>query len=97
MEALRAVYNDEDPFTEVEARGRNIALIEKCCPYLNVALEQPIACSTTVSTLRRLLGHEVVWEIRFQGGDQRCEFHVKVRKPAASAARFEFEPARSED
>ena len=97
MEALRAIYIDEDEFTEVESSGRDIVLIEKCYPYLNVALEQPIVCSTTVSTLRRLLGHEVVRERRFQDGDQRCEFHVKVRKPVASAARFEFEPGRSKD
>jgi predicted ArsR family transcriptional regulator len=96
MEGLRAVYHDDDAFTEVESRGSDLVLVEKCCPYLNVALEQPIICSTTVSTLRRLLGHEVVRERRFQDGDQRCEFHVKVRKPVASAARFEFEPAKSE-
>ncbi len=93
VEALRAIYREQDAFTEVESTGSDIVLTEKCCPYLNIALEQPIICSTTVSTLRRLLGHEVVRERRFQDGDARCEFHVRMRRPA-SAARFEFEPAK---
>jgi predicted ArsR family transcriptional regulator len=52
MEALRAIYSDGDPFTEVERRGENFVLIERNCPYLEVALERPDICSTTASALR---------------------------------------------
>ena len=95
--ALRAIYREGDAFTEVTSRGSDLVLTEKCCPYLNIALEQPLICSTTVSTLRRILGYEVVRERRFQDGDHRCEFHVKTGRPAPDASRrFEFEPPKSD-
>lgn len=94
VESLRTIYPDRDEFIAVERRGPDVVLTEKCCPYLNVALERPIICSTTVSTLRRLLGHTVVRERRFQDGDARCEFHVKGRE-TGSDSRFELEPPKS--
>ena len=96
VEELRAIYREDDAFIKVEPRGADLVVIEKCCPYLNIALEHPLICSTTVSTLRRVLGYEVVRERRFQDGDQRCEFHVKTAHRAAeSSPRFEFEPSKS--
>lgn len=96
LDALLAIYLEEDAYTEVEAKGRDFVLIEKNCPYLNAALERPIICSTTVSTLRRLLRCEIVRERRFQDGDGRCEFHVKVkRRIPGGGPRFELEPPKS--
>jgi predicted ArsR family transcriptional regulator len=96
MNALRAIYADKDPFTDVERRGEDFVLVERNCPYLDVALERPAICSTTVSALRRLTGCEVVRERRFQDGDGRCEFHVRsaTRSPKRKQPRFEKEPPR---
>lgn len=94
VESLRPIYRDRDNYFAVESRGDDVVMVERCCPYLSVALERPIICSTTVSTLRRLLGHEVVRERRFQDGEARCEFHIKADKPG-STERFELEPAKT--
>jgi len=98
MNALRAIYRDDDPYTDIERRGENYVLTERNCPYLNVALERPDICSTTVSALRRLTGCEVVRERRFQDGDWRCEFHVRAAEPSIERknVRFEKEPPRTE-
>jgi predicted ArsR family transcriptional regulator len=97
MNALRGIYRDGDPHTEVQKRGDDYVLIERNCPYLDVALERPDICSTTVSALRRLTGCEVVRERRFQDGDRRCEFHVRTAEASAerSEVRFEKEPSRT--
>jgi predicted ArsR family transcriptional regulator len=69
-------------------------LVERNCPYLDVALVRPEICSTTVCALRRLTSCEVVRERRFQDGDERCEFHVRTatRSPKRKEPRFEKEP-----
>ena len=97
MDRLRAIYSEEDSFTEVQRRGADYVLVERNCPYLNVALERPEICSTTVSALRRLTGCEVVRERRFQDGDARCEFHVRAAQasPERKKVRFEREPPRT--
>jgi predicted ArsR family transcriptional regulator len=97
MEQLRAIYRAGDPFTDVERRGVDFVLTERNCPYLTVAMERPDICGTTVSTLRRLTGCEVVRERRFQDGDGRCEFHVRTAaaSPENEKVRFEREPART--
>ena len=97
FDMLRAIYRDDDPFTSMERRGENPVLVERNCPYLDVALERPEICSTTVSALRRLTGCEVVRERRFQDGDGRCEFHVRTATRSASRKepRFEAEPPRT--
>ena len=97
FDVLRAIYREDDPFTSLEQRGENPVLVERNCPYLDVALERPEICSTTVSALRRLTGCEVVRERRFQDGDGRCEFHVRVatRSPSRKEPRFEAEPPRT--
>lgn len=97
MTALQAIYGDGDPFANVEKRGNDYVVIERNCPYLDFAMERPQICSTTVSTLRRLTGCEVVRERRFQDGDGRCEFHVRTAQasPDRKQLRFEIEPPRS--
>ncbi|MFL6244519.1 MAG: helix-turn-helix transcriptional regulator [Thermoanaerobaculia bacterium] len=97
MAALQDIYADGDPFATVEKRGGDYVVIERNCPYLKFAMERPDICSTTVSTLRRLTGCEVVRERRFQDGDGRCEFHVHTGEASADRkqVRFEKEPPRT--
>lgn len=93
LAALREIYLDDDPFTAVEAGAGGPRLIERNCPYLNVASRRPALCSVTVSTLTRLLGAEVVRDERLQDGDGRCAFHVRTDRPVDPAAfRFAWEP-----
>lgn len=92
LEALRAIYRADDPFMEVATEGQDAALVERNCPYLNVALARPALCSVTVSVLSRLLGYRVTRARRFQDGDGRCVFRVHGDQPlAAGTLRFEFE------
>ena len=97
MAALRTIYGADDPFAEVEQRGDDYVVTERNCPYLTVAMERPDICSTTVSTLRRVTGCEVVRERRFQDGDGRCEFHVRTAEASRERkkVRFEKEPPRT--
>jgi len=95
MAAAREVYIEGDPYTAVEQRGDDFVMIEKNCPFLDVAIERPAICSTTVSALRRFTGRQVVRERRFQDGDGRCEFHVRGDRRARNT-RFEIEPPRSD-
>ena len=97
MAALQAIYGEDDPFAYVEKRGDDYVVVERNCPYLKFAMKRPDICSTTVSTLRRLTGCEVVRERRFQDGDGRCEFHVRTAQasPDRKRVRFEKEPPRT--
>lgn len=97
VDVLRAIYRKDDPFTDVERRGGDFVIVERNCPYLDVAMERPAICSTTVSALRRLTSCEVVRERRFQDGDGRCEFHVRTATQSAKrkAPRFAPEPPRT--
>ena len=97
MAALQAIYGEGDPFAYVEKRGDDYVVVERNCPYLKFATKRPDICSTTVSTLRRLTGCEVVRERRFQDGDGRCEFHVLTAQasPDRKRVRFEKEPPRT--
>lgn len=93
LEALQGIYLDEDPFVSVErAEDGGLRLVERNCPFLNVALERPALCSLTVSVLTRLLGCRVVREKRFQAGDSCCAFRVQEDRPVdPEAFRFELE------
>ncbi|HWE25754.1 MAG TPA: winged helix-turn-helix transcriptional regulator [Myxococcales bacterium] len=92
VEALRGVYEGEDPFMEVEEVAGGFRLVEHNCPFLNVAMERPAVCSVTVSLLSRLLGVTVVREQRFQNGDGRCSFRVIADRPrSAEAPAFQME------
>ncbi|HSN18470.1 MAG TPA: DNA-binding protein, partial [Gammaproteobacteria bacterium] len=65
----------------VKKDTRGYTLVERNCPYLNVAMRMPRLCSVTVSTLIRLLGVRVVREERFQDGHRRCVFRVLADEP----------------
>ena len=93
--AARGVYVEDDPYTSVEQRGSDFVVVELNCPFIDVALERPAICSTTVSALRRYTGREVVRERRFQDGDGRCEFHVRTGRRGRTTP-FELEPPRSD-
>jgi predicted ArsR family transcriptional regulator len=96
LAALREIYLDDDPFTTVEHGEDGPRLIERNCPYLNVASRRPALCSVTVSTLKRLLGVEVVRDERFQAGDGRCVFRVLADRPVDPMAfTFGWESAPS--
>lgn len=83
LEALKSVYFEDDAFMQVaiDEATDEIRLIERNCPFLNVASRRPALCSVTVSTLSRLLGYRVVREKRFQDGDGRCVFRVRLDQP----------------
>ncbi len=93
LRVLEGIYLEDDPFTSVEENeAGELRLVERNCPFLNVASERPALCSLTVSTLTRLLGHRVVREKRFQNGDGKCVFRVRPDLPTPSDSfRFEFE------
>ncbi len=86
LEKLKGIYFADDPYTRVERDGEGFVLIERNCPFLNVALQRPALCSVTVSTLSRLLGVRVYREARVQDGDRHCAFRVSLWD-----FRFEFE------
>lgn len=93
LEALKGFYFENDPYTQIEEDADGIWLVEKNCPFLNLAIERPTLCSITVSTLMRLLGVEVIREKRFQSGDSLCAFHVFPDRPLPPDFRFRLEDA----
>lgn len=94
LRALRGIYLDGDPFVTVERDEDGLRLVERNCPFLNVASRRPALCSLTVSVLTRLLGHRVVREERFQAGDGCCAFRVQEDRPVdPETYGFEMEPA----
>ncbi len=93
MNALKAIYDSDDPFVEVREVQGGYQLIERNCPFLSVALLRPLLCSCTVSTLTRLLERQVVREQRFQDGGGCCTFRVYTDRPVdISRLRFAREP-----
>jgi predicted ArsR family transcriptional regulator len=82
LEALKGLYQKADPFATVEPDDGDYLLIERNCPFLNVAMEHPVLCSLSVSTLETLLGRKVIREERFQAGHGRCVFRIKMDSPA---------------
>ncbi len=91
LDALRDFYLENDPFTTVERNG-GVKLVERNCPYQRVAMERPALCSTTVSTLTRLLGFRVERRSKCQNGDGRCAFHGLANEPVDTKTfRFDFE------
>lgn len=92
VQALKAVYGDGDPYMEVEKVRGGFRLIERNCPFLNIAMQRPALCSTTVFALSRLLGVRVVREERFQQGHGRCVFRVITGESADPKQGFALEP-----
>lgn len=87
---LTSIYGEDDPYMSIETSGDEVRLVERNCPYLNVALQRPMLCSVTVSILTRLLGVQVVREKRFQTGDGCCTFRILKDQPSTLAG-FELE------
>lgn len=94
LEIIRSIYVRDDPYVELTRDGEDWILVERNCPFLNVAMERPALCSTTVSALRRLVGFEVVRQRRFQDGDARCEFRIRINRPLGRPQRFANEPPK---
>jgi len=91
IEALRDLYARKDAYTRVEAHADGYDLVELNCPFLNIALEHPGVCSTSVNMLTRVLGRRVVREQRFQEGAGRCVFRVYANQLDATSS-FAPEP-----
>lgn len=96
LELLKGFYLEDDPHMDVELdveqTGDGLRLVERNCPYLNVATRRPALCSVTISTLSRLLGYQVTREQRFQEGHGRCVFRVHMDRPIPPEGfRFAFE------
>jgi predicted ArsR family transcriptional regulator len=80
IELLKSYYRDGDEFVSID-RGQGLSLVERNCPFLDVARSKPAICSTTVNVMSRLLGCEVRRKKTFQRGDGCCEFEVMVDRP----------------
>jgi predicted ArsR family transcriptional regulator len=94
IKALKDIYVEDDPHTSMRKDTRGYVLVERNCPFLNVAMRRPQLCAITVNTLTRLLGVKVVREERFQAGDKRCVFRVLEDQPIdTSHYVFEMEQA----
>lgn len=89
IRALKDLYYEDDPYTSTKKDGHDYLLVERNCPFLNVAMKRPRLCSVTISTLTRLLGVRVIREQRFQDGHRRCVFRVLVDEPV-DIHRFRF-------
>ena len=92
LKALCSLYEDNDAYMEVQWREGAPALIERNCPFLNVARAHPAICSVSVNTLEQLLGFRVIREQRFQAGDGRCVFRVQLDQPRSPTTGFTLEP-----
>ncbi len=93
IKALKDIYVEDDPHTSMRKEPRGYVLVERNCPFLNVAMRRPQLCAITVNTLTRLLGVRVVREERFQDGDRRCVFRVLEDQPITADYVFELEQA----
>jgi predicted ArsR family transcriptional regulator len=91
LKALCSLYEDRDAYMQVDWKEGGPALIERNCPFLNVAQAHPAICSVSVNTLERLLGYQVVREQRFQAGHGRCAFRVRLDKPSGRDQSFTLE------
>jgi predicted ArsR family transcriptional regulator len=92
LEALKSLYRSNDLFMGVDydRETKTMILIERNCPFYDVAMKRPVLCNVTLNTLTRLLGYHVVREKRFQNGDGCCVFRVKTDHPIDFPA-FSFE------
>lgn len=89
----RGIYSPDDAFVDIEKVPDGYRLIERNCPFLDVAMARPVLCSSTVTTLTRVIGRRVVREERFQDGDGCCSFRIYEDEPVdTSTLRFEREP-----
>jgi predicted ArsR family transcriptional regulator len=75
---------------DYDRETKSTILIERNCPFYDVAMQRPVLCNVTLNTLNRLLGYRVVREKRFQNGDRCCAFRIKTDQPISLTA-FLFE------
>ncbi len=85
LEILTRLYDENDEFMRAGRDEHGPFLIERNCPFLNVAEEFPRVCSVTVGTLERLTGFRVRRERKFQNGDRCCVFRVLEDRPIDQA------------
>ncbi|MGG3467654.1 winged helix-turn-helix transcriptional regulator [Neobacillus pocheonensis] len=81
LRVLKDLYLNDDSYMEVVKKGNEFYLIERNCPFYNVALKRPILCSVTVSVLTHLLGSKVNRVQRLQNGDGCCAFLIRIEEP----------------
>jgi len=92
VQAVKDWYGQGDPYMDVETTEDGFRLIERNCPFYNVAMQRPALCSISVNSLSRLLGARVVREDSFQRGFGRCVFRVLANEPIdESKWEFKFE------
>jgi predicted ArsR family transcriptional regulator len=85
LDRLKQLYLIDDSFMEIEREGKELRLIERNCPFLNVAMRRPILCSVSVSVLTNLLGYRVVRDKKFQNGNGCCSFRILLDQPVESS------------
>jgi predicted ArsR family transcriptional regulator len=90
VHAMRGLYAVNDSYCEVKKNNGTYQIIEYNCPFLQVALEKPIVCSSSVNLLERILGFRVIRRATFQRGDSRCVFEIDTSQPVSVEA-FELE------
>jgi DeoR family transcriptional regulator, suf operon transcriptional repressor len=78
LNALKDFYSNDDSNMEIENKSNSYTLIERNCPFHNVAMERPILCSVTVSVLTHLLGCSIKRVKRLQNGDGCCAFQINL-------------------
>jgi predicted ArsR family transcriptional regulator len=83
LNVLKDFYKKDDSFMEIENKNHTYSLIERNCPFHNVALQRPILCSVSVSVLTHLLGCTIKREKRLQNGDGCCVFQVLLDEPVS--------------
>lgn len=81
VDALKSLYSNGDPYMSVETTRDGYRLVERNCPYYNVAIENASICTVSIDVLSRLLGVRVEREETFQNGDGRCAFRVFANQP----------------
>lgn len=81
VDALKNLYKADDAYMSVETTRDGYRLIERNCPYYNVAMANDSICSVSVDVLSRVLGVRVEREETFQGGHGRCAFRIYPNQP----------------
>lgn len=81
IEVMKNWYGPGDQYMEVEPADGGYRLIERNCPFINVAMQRPALCSISVNSLTRLLGVRVTREESFQRGYGRCVFRIHAQEP----------------
>jgi len=84
IEVMKNWYGAGDQYMEVESVDGDYRMIERNCPFINVAMQRPALCSVSINSLTRLLGVRVTREESFQHGFGRCVFHVHTQEPVES-------------